>query len=150
MLWENTPSNMAAFRFKYNTWQLRWGEFSLAQWLWYWLFNQAALVQILSRSYVSAMHLFIYFFITNLRTLFVRKDKNGTIPGVISNHTSSHNDKLSLSFVDWDSSVQKMNEYHFYNGILIFFQYFSFTSHVKTEYLTSTPHGGANTCCQSM
>ena len=40
-------------------------EFSLAQWLWYWLFNQAALVQILSKPYISAMHLFISFFITN-------------------------------------------------------------------------------------
>ena len=45
------------------------GEFSLAQWLWYWLFNQAALVQILSEPYISAMHLSISSFVTD----FVRK-----------------------------------------------------------------------------
>ena len=60
VLRETTPSNTAASRFKYNTYQLRWGEFSLAQWLWYWLFNQAALVQILSEPYISAMHLTHY------------------------------------------------------------------------------------------
>ena len=43
--------------------QLRLGEFSLAQWLWYWLFVQASLVKILSKSYISAMHLFICFFV---------------------------------------------------------------------------------------
>ena len=68
VLRETTPSSMAASRFKYNTLQLV-GEFSLVQWLWYWLFNQVALVQILSEPYISAMHLFIYFFVTN----FVRK-----------------------------------------------------------------------------
>ena len=34
------------------------------------LFNQAALVQILSEPYISAMHLFISFFVTD----FVRKN----------------------------------------------------------------------------
>ena len=63
---------MAASRFKYNTWQLGWGEFSLAQWLWYWLFVQASLVQILSRSCISAMHLFICVFVMD----FVRKTCN--------------------------------------------------------------------------
>ena len=48
-LWETTPSSMAASRFKYNTWQQRWREFCLAQLLWYWLFVQASLVQILFR-----------------------------------------------------------------------------------------------------
>ena len=42
-----------------------WGEFSWAQWLWYWLFNQVALIQILSEPYISAMHLFISFCVTN-------------------------------------------------------------------------------------
>ena len=37
MLRETTPSSMAASRFKYKTYQLRWREFSSAQWLWYWL-----------------------------------------------------------------------------------------------------------------
>ena len=45
---------------------------SLAQWLWYWLFVEASLVQTLSRSYISAMHLFICSFVYLLRTLFVR------------------------------------------------------------------------------
>ena len=39
VLWETTPSSMAASRFKYDTQQLHWGDFSLAQWLWYWLFQ---------------------------------------------------------------------------------------------------------------
>ena len=47
------------------------GEVSLAPWLWYLLFFvQASLVQILSESYISAMHLFICFFVTD----FVRKN----------------------------------------------------------------------------
>ena len=66
MLRETTPSSMAVSRFKYNTKQLRWGEFSLAQWLWYWLFNQAALVQILSEPYISTMQLFISFFVADV------------------------------------------------------------------------------------
>ena len=37
----------------------------LAQWLWYWLFNQATLVKIRPRPYISAMHLFISFFVTD-------------------------------------------------------------------------------------
>ena len=37
MLRETTPSSMADFQFTYNTWQLHWGEFSVAQWLFYWL-----------------------------------------------------------------------------------------------------------------
>ena len=69
VLQEITPSSMSASRFKYNTQQLCWGEFSLAHWLWYWLFDQAFLVQILSRSYISVMHLLICFFVMN----FVRK-----------------------------------------------------------------------------
>ena len=64
-----TPSGMAASQFKYNTQQLRYGEFSLAQWLWYWLINRAVLVRIPPGSYISAMHLFISFFVTD----FVRK-----------------------------------------------------------------------------
>ena len=44
---------------------MHWGEFSLAQCLWYWLFNQAALVQILFEPYISAMHLLISFFVTD-------------------------------------------------------------------------------------
>ena len=35
-------------------------EFSLAQWLWYWL-----IVQVRFRSYISAMHLFICFLVTD-------------------------------------------------------------------------------------
>ena len=58
-----TPSNMAASRFKYSTLQLRKGEFSLAQWSWYWLINRAALVRIPPGSHISAMHLFISFFV---------------------------------------------------------------------------------------
>ena len=73
VLWETTPSSMVASRFKYNTEQLRWGEFSLAQWLWYWLFVQASLVQILSEPYLSAMHLFICFFVADFVADFVRK-----------------------------------------------------------------------------
>ena len=42
VLWETTPSRMATSQFKYIILQLRWGEFSLAQWLWYWLFIQAS------------------------------------------------------------------------------------------------------------
>ena len=42
---------------------MHWREFSLAKWLWYWLFVQASLVQILSRSYISAVCLFICFFV---------------------------------------------------------------------------------------
>ena len=41
----------------------------LTQWLWCWLINQAALVRIRPGSYMSAMHLFISFFVTD----FVRK-----------------------------------------------------------------------------
>ena len=52
------------------------GEFSLAQWLWYWLINRAALVRIPQGSYISAMHLFISFFVTD----FVRK--MGARPGL--------------------------------------------------------------------
>ena len=63
VLWETNPSSMAVSQFKYNSKQLCWGEFSLAQRLWYWLFNQAALVQILSEPYIFAMHLFISFFV---------------------------------------------------------------------------------------
>ena len=63
VLQETTPSSMAASQFKYNTLQLCWREFSVAQWLWYWLFNQAALIQTLSRSYISAVHLFISYFV---------------------------------------------------------------------------------------
>ena len=55
---ETTPLSMAASWFEYSTYQLRSGEFSLAQWLWYWLFVQASLVQVLSRSYISAIYLF--------------------------------------------------------------------------------------------
>ena len=44
---------------------------SLAQWLWYWLINRAALVRIPPGSYISAMHLFISFFVTD----FVRKNR---------------------------------------------------------------------------
>ena len=67
LLQETTPSSLVASRFKYNT-NCIW-EFSLAQWLWYRLFVQAYLVQTLSRCYISAMHLFICFFVTD----FVRK-----------------------------------------------------------------------------
>ena len=75
VLGETTPSSMAASRFKYNTKQLRYREFFLALWLWYWLFNQAALVQILSEPYISAMHLFISFFLTEFvhRTIMFSK-----------------------------------------------------------------------------
>ena len=76
MLREATPSSMAASLFKYNTWQLRQGDFSVALWLWYWLFVQASQVQILFTSYGSAMHLFICFFVTD----FVRK--NVSVVGV--------------------------------------------------------------------
>ena len=55
--------------------KLRWGKFSLAQWLWYWLFNRAVLVQILSEPYISAMHLFISFFVTS----FDRKNLHKSI-----------------------------------------------------------------------
>ena len=44
--------------------------------LWYWLFVQASLVQILSESYIFAMHLFICFFVAN----FVHKI--GALPGL--------------------------------------------------------------------
>ena len=70
------PSSMAASRFKYNALQLRQGEFSLAQWLWYWFINQAALVRVPPGSYISAMHLLISFFVTD----FVRK--MGARPGL--------------------------------------------------------------------
>ena len=46
-----------------------WREFYLAQYLWYWLFVQASLVQILPRYPISAMHSFVCFFVTD----FVRK-----------------------------------------------------------------------------
>ena len=38
-------------------------------WLWYWVFVQTSLVQIPSKSYISAMHLLIGFYVTD----FVRK-----------------------------------------------------------------------------
>ena len=46
----------------------------LAQWLWYWLINQATLVRISPGSYISAMHLLISFFVTDFvrKTLLVR------------------------------------------------------------------------------
>ena len=69
LLRESTPSSMAASRFKYNTKQMSWGEFSLAQWFLYWLSVQGSLVQILSRPYIFAMHFFICFFFTD----FVRR-----------------------------------------------------------------------------
>ena len=54
--------------------QLLRGESSLDQWLRYWLFNQAALVQILSETYISAMHLFFSFFVTKfVRTIWSTK-----------------------------------------------------------------------------
>ena len=62
MLLETTPSSMAASRFKYNTYILRWGEFSIA----------GALVRILPGSYISVMH---YSFVSLLLTLFVRPRK---------------------------------------------------------------------------
>ena len=50
---------------------MRWEKFSLVQWLGYRLSVQASLIQILSEHYtcISAMHLFICFFVTD----FVRK-----------------------------------------------------------------------------
>ena len=45
------------------------GRSQIPRWLWYWLFVQASLVRTLSESHISAMHLFICFFVTD----FVRK-----------------------------------------------------------------------------
>ena len=97
VLRETTPSSMAASRFKYNTEQLRQGEFSLAQWLWYWLFIQASLVQILSRSYISDMHLFICFFVTN----FFRKI--GVRPGLAKEPITSQ--KWTFCLTGFPSSI---------------------------------------------
>ena len=72
-----TPSSMVASRFKYNTWQLRSGEFSLAQWLWYWLINRAALVRVPPGSYISAMHLFISFFVRKKRLVLQTRKNHG-------------------------------------------------------------------------
>ena len=69
VLRESTASSMAVSQFRYNTEQPRLEEFPLGQWLWYWPFNQVALVQILVEPYISSMRLFISF---SLRTLFIR------------------------------------------------------------------------------
>ena len=56
---ETTPSSMAASWFKYNAYQLRLGEFSLAQRLWYWPFVWESVFWIMPGLFISAMHLFI-------------------------------------------------------------------------------------------
>ena len=70
VLRETTPSSVAASLLKYK---FKCVSFSLAQWLWYWLLVHE--VTGLNRAwilYVSAMHLFICFFVTD----FVRMNKH--------------------------------------------------------------------------
>ena len=62
MLQKTTPSSMAATWFKYNTWQLGYEEFSLAQWLWYWLLVHEVTGSNPVRTYISAVH-FIHLFL---------------------------------------------------------------------------------------
>ena len=73
LLRETTPSSMAASRFTYmyNTWTNALGRILFSSVVMVLSFVQPSLVQILSRSYISAMHLFICF-IHLIRTLFVR------------------------------------------------------------------------------
>ena len=115
MLQMTTPSSMAASRLKYNL-TTALGRILFSSGLWYWLLIQASLVQILSKSYISVMDLFICLFVTDIvRKMGARLGlaKEPLIPFNVQNLTfclmgfpSSINDGFKRGCVTGDHSFK--------------------------------------------